>query len=94
MKQSKFQNHLIKNDIRSKQSLDGEGIIPSVNLRFGADVLILWIKLRSVELRCPEDGYLEKVNQYETGFVFVFTEEVIHTSCVQRLAPKHPSSIR
>lgn len=62
MKQSKFQNHLIKNDIRGKQSLDGVGIIPSVNLTLRADVLILWIKLGSVELSCPQDSYLEKVN--------------------------------
>ena len=62
MKQSKFQNHLIKNDIRSKQSLDGVGIIPSVHLQFKADVLILWIKARSVELTCPEDSYLGKVS--------------------------------
>lgn len=60
MKQSKFQNHLIKNDIRGKQSLDGVGIIPSVNLQFRADVLIPWIKSRSVALSCPEDSYLEK----------------------------------
>lgn len=78
MKQSKFQNHLIKNDIRGKQSLAGVGIIPSVNLPFRADVLILWIKSRSVELSCPEHGYLEDVNQYELEFP-KSKEEVIIT---------------
>lgn len=71
MKQSKFQNHLIKNDIRGRQSLDGVGIIPSVNLQFRADVLIPWAKSRSIELSCPEDSYLEKVKQYETWFSYL-----------------------
>lgn len=68
MKQSKFQNHLIKNDIRGKQSVDGVGIILPVKLPFSADVLIQWIKSRSVELSCPEDSFLEKVKQHELKF--------------------------
>lgn len=63
MKQSKFQNHLIKNDIRGKQSVDGVGIIPPVKLPFSADVLIQWIKSRSVELSCPEHSFLGKVKK-------------------------------